>query len=239
MITVKYHSSRKFTDLSSALSHKMYGEIRGVNMKWVPLTSCDEYIIAGGSNLSSAGYKSHVWCSGYTASYGKTPRPLKLHSVRGPMSQNRAKAHMNVTTPCAGDPLLLIADMYEILDEAIIPCVFTRKKLSGETIAKLGPCRNITVSDGLETILTSVKNSSFVITELYEGLVLADAYRRDTAYVSKGSVPFVVKDYLENFDYDSQRICDDLPESLANFVPGAARDITRLRNTLLKTIPSI
>ena len=239
MNTVKYYASKKFSDLSAALSHKLYGEIRGVNMRWVPLTSCDEYIIAGGLNLASAGYKAHVWCSGYTATFGRTSRPHKIHSLRGPLSQSRAKNHMNINAPCAGDPLLLIADMYEITDETIIPCVFTKKKLSHEIVNNMGTCRHITISDSLETILTSIKNSPFVITDIFEGLVFADAYHVPSTYISGGSIPFVIKDYLENFDYGNQSICDNFPENLASFTTFNNRNTAQLKNILLKTLPTI
>ena len=239
MSTVKYYAARKFSDLSSALSHKLYGEIRGVNMRWVPLTSCDEYIIAGGTNLATAGYKSHVWCSGYSASFGRTQRPHKIHSLRGPMSQNRAKNHMNVTAPCAGDPLLLISDLYEITDEALKPCIFTKKQITSEVASNLGDCRKISVSDGLETILTAIKNSSFVLTDVYEGLIFADSYKVPSSYISGGAVPFVVRDYLENFDYGCQSIIDEIPDALQNFSGANARDTFKLRNILLKTLPTL
>ena len=239
MSTVKYYAARKFSDLSSALSHKLYGEIRGVNMRWVPLTSCDEYIIAGGTNLATAGYKSHVWCSGYSASFGRTQRPHKIHSLRGPMSQNRAKNHMNVTAPCAGDPLLLISDLYEITDETKMPCIFTKKQLPGDISSRLGACRTVSISDSLETILTAIGNSLFVLTDVYEGLVFADSYRVPTSYISGGSVPFVVRDYLENFEYANQCIRDDFPSTVSGFVQHNSRDTLKLRNMLLKSIPSL
>lgn len=239
MNTVKYYAARKFSDLSAALSHKLYGEIRGVNMRWVPLTSCDEYVIAGGTNLATAGYKSHIWCSGYNASFGRTSRPFKIHSLRGPMSQNRAKNHMNVSAPCAGDPLLLISDLYEITCEASMPCIFTKKQIAGDVTSRLGDCRTVSISDSLETILTSVKNSPFVITDVYEGLIFADSYRVPSAYVSGGSVPFVVRDYLENFDYASQCVIDDLPHTLSGFSQHNTRDTLKLRNMLLKSLPTL
>ena len=82
---VRYYAPRKFSDLSSALSCRIYGELKGAPMKWVPSSSCHDYVVAGGYNLASVGHKSHVWCSGYSKAYGPSNRPQKIYSVRGPL----------------------------------------------------------------------------------------------------------------------------------------------------------
>ena len=232
--TVKYHTSRHFVDLSSAISPKLYGTITGCQMRWVPLTSVDEYIIAGGSSMNSLGYKAHVCCSGYTASYGRSPRPHRIHSVRGPLSQKRIKNHMNVDAPCAGDPLLLVSDLYDLLDEKPAPCVFTQKK----STKYMSEARHVCIDDSLETILTAVKNSTFVLTDLFEGLIFADSFKVPSCFVSGGSIPFVVKDYLENFDKSDQGVVNNFPDKLSVSC-SAKRDVGFLRNKLLKTIPSL
>ena len=236
---IKYHAPRDFKNLSSALSYRLYGEIKSAQMRWVPLSSCQDYVIAGGYNLSNVGHKAHVWCAGYTKPYGPSKRPEKIYSVRGPLSQARAKQHMNVSTPCAGDPLLLISDIHDVSDADLRPCFFTKEDstLFGAKQGMHG--RYITVNDSLDTILISIKNASYVLTDLLEGIVLADAFTVRSAYVCNKPPPFAVRDYLGNFTAsDKDIVCpNDIEVSNENTL--RCRNISSLKNALLTTLPNV
>jgi pyruvyltransferase len=208
-------------------------------MKWVPLSCNDDYLIAGGDSLNSAGYTSYVWCSGYTKLYGTTPRPSKICCVRGPLSQQRVKNHMNIQPPCGGDPLLLLSDFYNIEDAPIKPCIFTKKDV--EHTMRLGKdkARYITPRNTLDTILTSIKNAPFVITDLYEGLVICDGLKVPTALIANDKVPFIVRDYLGNFSKRKSGFIEKIPATLDDFRNYRLRNAAKLKENLLTTIPSL
>lgn len=235
----KYHAPRNFSDLSSALSYRIYGELKGVNMKWVPSSSCHEYIVAGGYGMSAVGHKAHVWCSGYTKPYGASKRPQKIYSVRGPLSQARAKQHMNLNVLCAGDPLLLISDMHEVPEADNRPCFFGKTSSSFASFRKSKKFRCVSVDDSLDTILTTVKNASYVITDLLEGLVISDSFSVKSCYVSKNSVPFVVRDYLGNFANSDKDTIEpaDIDSCTASIL--RCRNISKLKSTLIATLPDV
>ena len=236
---VKYYAPRDFKNLSSALSYKVFGELRGAQMKWVPLSACHDYIIAGGYNLSNAGHKAHVWCGGYTKPYGPTNRPQKIYSVRGPLSKARAKQHMNVSAPCAGDPLLLFPDIHDVPSAELKPCLFTKSIDSIEIAQKDPNIRHVTVSDSLDTILISIKNATYVMTDMLEGLVLSDAFAVRSTCVSNGPLSFVIRDYLENFTSSSKdSICVD-EIATCNEKNLRCRNITTLKNSLIATLPDV
>ena len=240
MNVTKYHAPRNFRDLSSALSYKIYGFLKNSKMTWVPLTYCHDYIVTGGNSLSSAGHKAHVWCAGYDKAYGKTNRPQKIHSVRGPLSQQRAKQHMNLSPPCAGDPLILIKEVYDTQEADLKPCVFEDPKRPIPLQKSDQKVRKITTNDSLDTILTSIRNASFVITNLIEGLAIADSFKVPSSFYCKGSIPFEVRDYVANFSNSSYDVVEDVPDfesiNLHNF---RYRNIEPLKSTLLKTIPEV
>jgi hypothetical protein len=238
-VTSKYYASRDFQDLSTALSYRIYGKLRNAQMKWVPLSSCQDYVIAGGYSLSRAGHKAHVWCAGYTKSYGLCARPEKIYSVRGPLSQARAKQHMNITVPAAGDPLLLMSELYEVPEAAPKPCFF--EKLDG-TLSKIklaSDVRRITVNDSLDTILTSLKNASYVVTDLLEGLVISDSFGVKSTYVSNTSPSFAVRDYLENFSTSDKDIVESGNISNCNLGDLRCRNIVQLKSSLIATLPDV
>ena len=239
MTTSRYYASRDFQNLSSALSYRIYGKIKNFQMNWVPLSSCQDYIMAGGYNLSHAGHKAHVWSSGYTQSYGPCARPAKIYSVRGPLSQARAKNHMNITVPASGDPLLLVSDVYDIPDAKIKPCFFEKPGglLSGVKLSQ--DIRRVTINDSLDTILISIKNASYVITDSLEGLVMSDSFGVKSSYASNSTPSFAVQDYLKNFK-DSDKDCiatGDIKNIDATSL--RQRGIAQLKNTLIATLPDV
>jgi len=239
MTTSKYYAPRDFQNLSSALSYRIYGELRNVKMRWVPLSSCQDYVIAGGYNLSHVGHKAHVWSSGYTKPYGPSNRPEKIYSVRGPLSQARAKQHMNISVPASGDPLLLISDFHDVPEDNLKPCFFEK---TGGSLSRVQPghsVRRITINDSLDTILTSIKNSTYVLTDMLEGLVLADSFSVKSAFASDNSAPFAVRDYLGNFTSSSKdmfKICD-IERCTTDTM--RYRNTTQLKNTLISTMPDV
>jgi hypothetical protein len=239
IVTSKYYASRDFQNLSAALSYRIYGKLRNAQMKWVPLASCQDYIIAGGYNLSHAGHKAHVWCAGYAKSYGPCARPEKIYSVRGPLSQARAKQHMNITVPAAGDPLLLMSEVYEVPDVTLKPCFFEKP---GGTLSKIklaSDIRRITINDSLDTILTSLKNSSYVLTDILEGLVISDSFGAKSAYVSNTSPSFAVRDYLENFSTSGKDIVEAENIANCNIDNLRCRNIAQLKSSLIATLPDV
>lgn len=239
IVTSKYYASRDFQNLSAALSYRIYGKLRNAQMRWVPLSSCQDYVIAGGYSMSHAGHKAHVWCAGYTKSYGPCSRPEKIYSVRGPLSQARAKQHMNITVPAAGDPLLLISELYEVPEATLKPCFF--EKLDG-TLSKIkadSDIRRVTVNDSLDTILTSLKNASYVVTDILEGLVMSDSFGVKSVYVSNTSPSFAVRDYLENFSTSDKDIVEAGNIANCNVDNLRCRNIVQLKSTLIATLPDV
>jgi len=235
----KYHSPRKFQNLSSALSYRLYGQILGTQMTWVPQSSCHDHLIAGGRNLAHVGYKSHIWCGGYSKPYGPSKRPAKIHSVRGPLSQARLKQHMNLIVPCAGDPLLLISDIEDVPDSELKPCYLGSGRGMLSTLSRSKDARHVSINDSLDTILIAVKNASYVVTDFLEGLVIADSYSTKVTYVRGDQVPFHVRDYLENFNEspaDTIRVNDIKKVSEAKC---RRRNVSSLKSTLLSSMPDV
>lgn len=237
--STKYNSPRSFRDLSSALSYRIYGAVKDTKMIWVPLSYCSDYVVSGGYSLACTGHKAHVWCSGYDKPFGQTNRPEKIWSVRGQLSLERAKNHMNLKPPCAGDPLLLVREVFDVDDADIKPCVFLSKSISTLKLNHKQGVRSITTSDSLDTILTTIKNSSCVVTNLLEGLVLADAFKVPSAYLCNQALPYRVRDYLSNFSTSSFDVVDNIPNFDTHSKIGRARNVEPLKSKLLKTIPDI
>ena len=235
----KYHAPRKFSDLSSALSYRIYGELRGTHMKWVPSSSCHDYVVAGGYNLANVGHKAHVWCAGYTKSYGPSSRPQKIYSVRGPLSQARAKQHMNLSVPCAGDPILLISDMHDIPEVDSKPCFFGKSDKSFLNFTKDRNSRCVTINDSLDTILVSIKNASYVVTDLLEGLVISDSFCVKSAFVTNDCVPFTVRDYLGNFGTSGRDTIVLQDIATCDGYSLRYRNTAKLKSTLVATLPDV
>jgi len=146
---------------------------------------------------------------------------------------------MNISTVCGGDPLLLISDIYEIDDADFVPCIFTRNPLEDFHGPLKNSARCITLNDSLSTILISIKNAPYVITDFLEGLVMGDSFGVPTSFVSDGAIPFVVRDYLNNFDRSNQGVIEKLPDTLGGFCSYRVRNISSLKHHLLSTMPSL
>ena len=144
-----------------------------------------------------------------------------------------------MSTPRAGDPLLLMPDIHDVSDADLRPCFFTKEgsTLTGVKQDRRG--RHITVNDSLDTILISIKNASYVLTDLLEGIVLADAFTVRSAYMCNKPLPFAVRDYLGNFiASDKDVVCsNDIEESNENTL--RCRNISSLKNALLTTLPNV
>tara|TARA_Y100000592_G_C5445574_1_gene305845 strand:- start:745 stop:1134 length:390 start_codon:yes stop_codon:yes gene_type:complete len=129
--------------------------------------------------------------------------------------------------------------MHDIPEVVSKPCFFGKSDKSFLNFAKDRNARCVTINDSLDTILTSIKNASYVVTDLLEGLVISDSFCVKSAFVTSDCVPFTVRDYLGNFGTSGRDTI--VPQDIATCDGYSLRyrNTAKLKSTLVATLPDV
>jgi len=104
---------KKVKNIGDALNPFLIEKISNKNVKWVKPRSKNKHYICIGSILQAANKYTEVWGSGFiSASSYLAEKPLRIWSVRGPLSRKKLIS-LGIDCPeIYGDPALLLPRMY-------------------------------------------------------------------------------------------------------------------------------
>ena len=171
-------------NLGDSLNPHLLSALTGMPIKRVS-TEGDGMMMIG-STIERAKDHCHIWGSGLISQQSSPQAKLKLHSVRGPLTQNRLK-QLGYTCPeVFGDPAILMPVFFPMRDRTPTRIgVIPHFQHSGRHFK--GDIELISVNRGIhedfEAFVEQLSRCSFVFSSSLHGLILSRAYRIPCARV--------------------------------------------------------
>lgn len=161
--------------------------------------------LACGSNLHFVKVRTEVWGSGVLSNRNRLKaNPKKVYAVRGPKTRQWLKRQNVECPPIYGDPGLLCPMMFDTNAEQKYPLGVIPHVVDKAIVDKWetpDSVRIIDIMGDFQDVIDSVNECRFIISSSLHGLILADAYKIPSLWVTIGGRPTEKGKAFKFYDY--------------------------------------